>query len=126
MTRQSWQRALKLRGSFRRCWSHGCSSQATDIKIKQLDRIYRISNFYKDQLPIKWGGIASLCYGRVQYASVGTELSQQKTSALSLPMAAVGAKKYNPKSFLYIDRANRRHPAVFGYLSLNWYSVLCS
>ena len=36
------------------------------------------------------------------------------------------AKKYNPKSFLYIDRASRRHPAVFGYLSLNWYSVLCS
>jgi hypothetical protein len=91
-----------------------------------LDRIDRISNFYKDQLPIKWGEIASLCDGRVQYALVGTEPSQQKTATLYLFKIAVGVKKYNPKSFLYIDRASRRHPAVFGYLSLNWYSVLFS
>jgi hypothetical protein len=64
-----------------------------------LDRIDGISNFYKDQLPIKWGEIASLCDGRVQYALVGTEPSQQKTATLYLFRIAVEAKKYNPKSF---------------------------
>jgi len=53
-------------------------------------------------------------------------LVSKKTATLYLFKIAVEAKKYNPKSFLDIDRVSRRHPAVFGYLSLNWYSVLFS
>lgn len=68
---------------------------------KKCDRADRIGNFYKNQFPLNRGDIVNFCDGRVQFALVGIEPSQQKTATLySLP-TDVGGKKYNPLEFLY-------------------------